>query len=197
MKLTIDQVVLDKYNITIGEFMVLYLGANSIDIKSCIESLISKGLADRNLFSNGNVIVSDNIKELLSTIIIDSDKNVIDRDEEFIELAKELQEIFPKGRKPETTYMWRGSVAEVSKKLKTLVVKYKYSFTKEQAIKAAKEYVNSFNGNYKKMRLLKYFILKSDHDADGNVNINSDLMSLIENAGQLDEQREDWMSTMV
>ncbi len=197
MKLTIDQAVLDKYDLTIGEFMLLYLGASSININKCMESILAKGLADKNLFENGEIVVSDNIKELISTITIDSDKNVIDKDDEFLELANELRELYPPGRKEGTTYMWRGTTAEIAKKLKTLVVKYKYSFTKEQVIKATKDYINSFNGNYRKMRLLKYFILKSERDADDNINVISELMSLIENEGQVDSQREDWISTMV
>lgn len=197
MRLTIDQYVLDKHELTVNEFMVLYLSANSVDIKSCMDSLVAKGLADKNLFSEGSIVVSDKVKELVSTIAIDSDKSVIDKDAEFIELANELRELYPAGRKEGTTYMWRGTTAEIAKKLKTLVVKYKYSFTREQVLKATKDYISSFNGNYKKMRLLKYFILKSERDADDNINVISELMTLIENEGQTDAQRDDWMSTMV
>ena len=197
MKLTIDQTILDKHNISIGEFMILYLSANSIDIKECIESIIKKNLADRNLFSENSIVVSDKVKDLITTIIIDSDKNVIDKDSEFLELANEMRELYPKGKKEGTTYLWRGTTAEVAKKLKTLVVKYGYSFSKEQVLKATKEYVNSFNGNYKRMRLLKYFVLKSEKDADDSINIISELMSLIENEGQISEQREDWEATLV
>lgn len=197
MRLTVDQNILDKYGLTIEEFLVLYLAATSVDIKLCIDNLVAKGLADRNLFTEGCIVVSDKVKELVSTVTIDSDKNVIDKDDEFIELANELRELYPSGRKEGTTYMWRGTTAEIAKKLKTLVVKYKYSFTKEQVIKAAKEYINSFNGNYRKMRLLKYFILKSEKDADDNVNVISELMTLIENEGQEQIRRDDWMSTMI
>ena len=197
MRLTIDQSILDKHGLTLEEFMILYLSINSIDIKKCTESIIAKGLADKNLFSEGSIVVSDKIKDLISTIAIDSDKNVIDKDSEFIELANELRELYPAGRKEGTTYMWRGTTAEIAKKLKTLVVKYKYSFTREQVLKATKDYINSFNGNYKKMRLLKYFILKSEKDADDNINIISELMTLIENEGHTEAQRDDWMSTMV
>lgn len=197
MRLTIDQSILDKHGLTLEEFMILYLSINSIDIKKCTESIIAKGLADKNLFSEGSIVVSDKIKDLISTIAIDSDKSVIDKDSEFIELANELRELYPAGRKEGTTYMWRGTTAEIAKKLKTLVVKYKYSFTKEQVLKATKDYINSFNGNYKKMRLLKYFILKSEKDADDNINVISELMTLIENEGHTEAQRDDWMSTMV
>lgn len=196
MRLTIDQSVLDKHDLTVSEFMVLYLSANSVNIKSCMDTLVAKGLADRNLFAEGGIVLSDKVKDLVTTIAIDSDKSVVDKDAEFIELANELRELYPAGRKEGTTYMWRGTTAEIAKKLKTLVVKYKYTFTKEQVIKATKEYISSFNGNYKKMRLLKYFILKSEKDADDNINVISELMTLIENEGQIEAQRNDWTSTL-
>lgn len=197
MKFTIDEEILNKYDLSVGDFMILYLGMKSLNIKSIIESLVARGLADKNLFSEGNIVVSNKVKDILSTIVIESDKNVLNKDEEFIELANELRDLYPAGRKEGTTYMWRGTTAEIVKKLKTLVVKYGYTFTKDQVINATKEYINSFNGNYKRMRLLKYFILKSERDADDNINVISELMSLIENAGQENSQREDWMSTMV
>ena len=197
MKLTIDQTILDKNNLTLEEFLVLFLSAREVDIGVISQSLVAKGLADKDLFSSGKLVISDKVKDLVSTIPIESDKNVIDKDSEFTELATELREIYPAGRKDGTTYMWRGTTAEVAKKLKTLVVKYGYTINREDVLKATKEYVNSFNGNYRYMQLLKYFILKSVKDADGNVDIKSELMSIIENSGQLDAQREDWVSNMV
>ena len=197
MKLTIDQTILDKNNLTIEEFLVLFLSAKEVDIGVISQSLVAKGLADKDLFSSGKLVISDKVKDLISTISIESDKNVIDKDSEFTELATELREIYPAGRKDGTTYMWRGTTAEVAKKLKTLVVKYGYTINREDVLKATKEYVNSFNGNYRYMQLLKYFILKSVRDADGNIDIKSELMSLIENSDQIDAQRDDWVSNMI
>lgn len=197
MKLTIDQTILDKNNLTLEEFLVLFLSAKEVDIGVISQSLVAKGLADKDLFSSGKLVVSDKVKDLVSTISIESDKNVIDKDSEFTELATELREIYPAGRKDGTTYMWRGTTAEVAKKLKTLVVKYGYTINREDVLKATKEYVNSFNGNYRYMQLLKYFILKSVKDADGNVDIKSELMSLIENSDQIDAQGDDWVSNMI
>lgn len=197
MKLTIDQTILNKNNLTLEEFLVLFLSAREVDIGVISQSLVAKGLADKDLFSSGKLVISDKVKDLVSTISIESDKNVIDKDSEFTELATELREIYPAGRKDGTTYMWRGTTAEVAKKLKTLVVKYGYTINREDVLKATKEYVNSFNGNYRYMQLLKYFILKSVKDADGNVDIKSELMSLIENSDQIDAQRDDWVSNMI
>lgn len=195
MRLTIDSTVLDKYNITLEEFLLLFLNARTQNIKQHEETLIEKELADRNVV-DGGLILSDNTKELLSSIVIDSDSKVINKDEEFLELAEELRKLYPTGRKEGTTYMWRGTAAEVAKKLKTLVVKYGYSFTKEQAVTATKEYIASFNGNYRYMKLLKYFILKATTDMDDNRCVDSMMMSYIENEGQTEQQRADWVNTL-
>lgn len=196
MKLSIDSSVLEKYNVSLGEFLVLYISNADIDIKECTDTVIAKGLADYNLFSEGKIVLSDNTKSLLSSIIIDSDQKIIDKDSDYQDLAKELRKIYPKGTKPGTTYSWRGTTFEIEKKLKTLVAKYECVFTKEQAIKATKTYVQSFNGDYTKMRLLKYFILKTPKDADGNVEVSSDLMSLIEDGDYSETLNNDWISEL-
>ena len=198
MKITIDSNILEQHNITLEEFLVLYLGAKNADIKSISQEIIRKGLATRDLFSdNRYIVVSNKVKDLIASIIVNSDKNIVDKDEEYTRLANKLRELYPAGRKEGTTYMWRGTVSEVARKLKTLVVKYGYTINYDEVIKATKEYVNSFNGNYRYMQLLKYFILKSVRDADGNVEVKSELMSHIENSGQIDEQKSDWVSTMI
>lgn len=136
-----------------------------------------------------------------SQIPVPEDTEEVKKDRAFyFDLATKLQELFPKGRKPGTNYLWRCTKAEVAVKLKTLVVKYGYSFTEEQALEAAKRYVESFeqSGNYKNMRLLKYFILKTKPDADGNLEISSEFMSLIENAANIEsvEITDDWVNEL-
>lgn len=136
-----------------------------------------------------------------SQIPMPEDTDEVKKDKAFyFALAGKLQEIFPKGKKPETSYLWRCTKAEVAIKLKTLVVKYGYSFTEEQALEAARRYVESFKatGNYKNMRLLKYFILKTRPDAGGNLEVSSEFMSLIENADSIDsgDTSNDWLNEL-
>lgn len=196
MRWTIDQVILDKHGLNIGEFLVLYLSSKGENIKDCVDSVLAKGLANRDLFSKGALVISDKTKELISSILVDSDKRVVDKVEEFTELAKEIRELYPKGRKEGTTYMWRDSVTEIARRLKILVTKYQFSFTKEQVLNATERYVQSFNGNYTRMRLLKYFIFKADRDADGNTVFISELMSLIENE-DTEETTRDWTTVLI
>lgn len=194
MKITVDDHVLETNNLTLGEFLVLWLNARDEDIIACSESLIAKGLANKNLVEEGKLVLSNNTKELVSSIIIESDKAVDNKEEWFNNVANKLREIYPKGKKSGTSYMWRDSTAVIARKLKTLVAKYGYNFTEEQAIKATEEYVKSFGGDYRYMQLLKYFILKTVNNA-GEIEIRSDFMSYIENEGQ--EASNDWNEELV
>lgn len=101
----------------------------------------------------------------------------------FTELAKELRELYPKGLKPGTNYPWRDSVAIIAARLRSLVIRYKTDFTNEQAINAAKRYINSFNGDYTYMQILKYFISKQDR-TKGYLEESSQLLAFIENEEQ-------------
>lgn len=179
MTITVADKILDKYNLSIEEFLILYICSKEYDIKELIDAIIAKGYADKNLYNPNTAIVSNNVKEIISSVIIDSDKAVIDKEEDYLRVAKKMQEIFPKGRKEGTTYAWRDCTAVIAKKLKTLVVKFDFKFTEEEALEATRKYVESFNGNYKFMQLLKYFILKNDATTG---DIKSEFMSLIENA---------------
>lgn len=190
-KVSINKDVLEKNNLSMDEFLVLLLTYNKADIQEVKQSLVEKGLADFSVFDD-ELVISSTTKDLITSISIDSDVKVLSKDKEFRELADKLKELFPKGKKAGTTYMWRDSTAVIARKLKTLVVKYDYQFTEEQAIKATKAYVESFNGDYTYMQLLKYFILKSLPDGE----IKSDFMSYIENEGQEDELSDNWLTEM-
>lgn len=190
-KISINKDVLEKYNLSMDEFLVLLLTYNKANIHEVRESLVNKGLADYSVVDD-TLIISSTTKDLITSITIDSDVTVISKDKEFKELAEKLKEIFPKGKKAGTTYMWRDSTAVIARKLKTLVVKYDYEFTEEQALKATKAYVESFNGDYTYMQLLKYFILKTMPDGE----IRSDFMSYIENEGHEEDLNDNWLNEM-
>lgn len=195
MNISISDEVLSKWDLSIQEFLFLLFSVKEGDINECISSLIRKGWVDKNLFDTTKVVISNNRKEDIATILIDSEK--VETKLEFEGLADKLREIFPKGKKPGTTYMWRDTTAVIAKKLKILVSKYNCKFTEEQAIKATQAYVNSFGGNYKYMQLLKYFILKTPTNASGDVELRSDFMSYVDNEGHEEQLREDWRSNMV
>lgn len=110
-------------------------------------------------------------------------------------LAEKLIELYPKGKKEGTAYMWRDSKNIIAKRLKALVNRYNVSFTDEQAVNATKRYVESFNGNYTYMQLLKYFISKRT-PVDGSIEETSQLLSYIENESQEDSNK-DWTTKLI
>lgn len=199
MKFTFDTDEIVQNGLDYGEFCVLlgcYLG-KSIE-ESTIRSLGKKGLLGYNDVTDkmypSDFFVTKEGTEMLEGILADTklEKKKIDR---FDSLAEDLINIFPKGRKEGTNYLWRDSKLSIARRLKTLVVKYKVDFTDEAAIKATKSYVESFNGCYRTMRLLKYFIFKVEVK-DGHEEFTSELLARIENQNQIDEERTDWLATL-
>ena len=192
MKWSIDSTVLDEYNLSMDEFVLLLFLARGNNVQQYINSLLAKKWIDRNIFHPDQVILSLKAKETVQGILLDSDKLVNGKQDDFEALANKLREIFPKGNKAGTNYNWRGSTAEIARKLKNLVVKYGCRFTDEEAIEATKAYVASFNGDYKYMKLLKYFLLKTPRNNNGDVEIESDFMTYLENEGAAEENNGNW-----
>ena len=67
---------------------------------------------------------------------------------------------------------------------------YGTKYTDEQIINATQKYVNSFNGNYAYLKLLKYFIWK-DERLKGE-SVQSLLADFIENESSEDTTNTDW-----
>ena len=178
MNITINEKILEQYNLSVEEFLILYICSKNYNIKELLDTIIAKGYADKDVFDECKAVVSDNVKELIANIIINSNKKVIDKEKDFLILANKMRDLYPSGKKPGTNYPWKDSSIVIAQKLKTLVVKFGCSFTEEEALEATKRYIESFNGNYTYMQLLKYFILKTEKSTG---DIKSDFMSLIEN----------------
>lgn len=195
MSIVINEKAINKNGLSIGEILVLLVISNSVDIEKSINTVLKLGYATS--AGSDSLRLTNKGVEILNNTIIDSFDYTSDDSSRLENLAEKLRELYPTGRKEGTSYMWKGTTAEIVRKLKTLETKYKFKFSDEQAIKATTAYVQSFNGNYKFMQLLKYFILKAGRDADGNIEVKSEFMSLIQNEGNIEELKNDWMSTMV
>ena len=184
--------------ITIDEALLMLVIHNKANLEGAERALIQKGLitAERNnLFQQVGWRLTNKGTEVLDSVIIDSDKEQEPQDR-LIQLATKLKEIFPKGKKDGTNYYWADGVALIVRRLKLFFKKYGNKFTDEQIIQAAEKYVQGFNGNYQYMRLLKYFIFKEKVGANGEVEGDSELISYIENAGQEEDLRNDWTSSL-
>lgn len=204
MKYIIDSEICEKHGISLEA--VLYLLTLSLG-KSINQDTIREvwrlgAIMVHATDSNGNITSVSLEKhgiEIVNEIISDSTYNPTGEDR-YLRLAEQLIELYPKGKKEGTAYMWRDSKTVIAKRLETLANKLKkttgQTFTDEQAINATRNYVASFNGNYTYMQLLKYFISKRN-SVDGVTEETSQLLSYIENEGQENLTSSDWTDRVI
>lgn len=176
MKFTINTDILKRHSLSLGEFLVMLIGYFDLDFRDCKDSIIRKLLVNANLFKDTSIVLSNNSKDLVARILMESDEKAINSGIDFEALALALQECYPDGNKPGTTYSWRGDASEIAQKLRTLVVKYDFSFTEEEALQATREYLENTEKDIRHRHQLKYFLLWTSGE-----NMESVFMSIIEN----------------
>ena len=197
MTICLNKQIIDQYNMTIDEVLLMIVLENNVNLDEAQKVLISKGYitVNRNeLFLPIGWRLTNIGKDILNGIIVDSDKHQEPQDK-LTELATKLKTIFPKGKKDGTNYYWSDGVPLIIRRLKLFFKKYGNDFTNEQIIQATEKYVEGFNGSYQYMRLLKYFIFKEKVGANGEIEGDSELISYIENADD-EDLRNEWTSTL-
>lgn len=183
MKFTVNTDVLQHEHLTMSEFLVLLIEYYSVNYKECLDRLITNKLVSTNVFNPNEIVLSNNTKDLVTSILVSSDDKITNSNIDYTALAKKLQALYPKGNKSGTSYSWTGLTFLIAHKLRTLVVEYNFSFTEQEALRATEEYVKSFSDDKSHMQLLKYFILKTSKDND----MESMFMTIIENNRQHEE----------
>lgn len=186
MKITINTQVLSKYNITLGEFLLMLIGYHEINYEALYKKLVDNHLIEPNLFDTMSIVLSNNSRDLVARILTESDDRIINSDIDFDGLAKKLQELYPDGIKAGKTYPWRGKTEEIAQKLRVLVSKLNFEFTEEEAIAATKEYIESFEPPYTFMHTLRNFLLYTTV-VNGQYEMESQFMTIVENNRFQDE----------
>lgn len=144
--------------------------------------------------------ITQHWSDVLDEIISDSSGNVEKSDEQLLELAKQMRDLYPQGKMKDrygrpTPYYYRCNNSEVVKKLKKFFTIFG-NVEDEDILDATRRYVASFQGNYSGMRLIKYFILKDDvrQGEDGNhVEQISDLATFLENKDSEEDSNDSWL----
>lgn len=129
--------------------------------------------------SHGYVISKEGI-EMVQDIFFDSVNSTDKEDKDYEDIAASLIEIFPKGFKSGTNVLWSGSVSAIAHRLKLLEYKAHTSISKDKAIQAAIEYVESFDDR-QFMQTLPYFLFKITRDVEGDIEWTSNFLSILEN----------------
>lgn len=203
MKITIDEKQCIKKNLTLPEALmavIVRINNNEYTIDNLISSLEKKEAIVYDKDSQ-DFYITRSWSDKLDEILCDSTKD-IDADEEqrLMILAKKMRDCYPKGKMPGTPYYYACNNREVFLKMKKFFVQYG-DYSDEDIVDATKRYVDSFCGNYKGMRLIKYFIMKDDvkpcMDDDGNI-VNkvvqtSDLATFLENKDFDSVENDNWL----
>lgn len=167
MKITIDEKVCLKHKLTPEEVLLTLAIRSSKDLQKVFDNLVNREvLVNR----EGKYYVTQRWSDEIDEILCDSIGEV--SDDRINNLAEELRDCYPKGKIPNTPYYYRCNSREVRQKLKKFFTLYgKYS--DEELIDATKRYIASFNGNYKYLPLIKYFIMKNKKvmDEDGSYHV--------------------------
>lgn len=190
MKINIDENILNKEGFTLSDFsMLLFHLKKDKTIEEACEKLWEQGflIKDVNGYSI-NKVKFEELQNLMATI--SSPENIQKRAER---LSPILREIYPKGKKPGTTYYWQDSKVNIAKKLLVFFKKYGSGYTDDEIIQATRNYVSAFNGDYTYMHLLKYFISKRDIVTGEE---KSELASYIDNQSAGEVQNDNWLTEL-
>ena len=196
MTISINENICKENGLDISELLAILLIKSCNDLSALLKSLEDRKIIVKDMFRG--YMITQRWDDVASSILLDSDK---DRQspERIENLAAKLMEIFPKQKKLGTCHYFRGNKKDIVLKLKKFFKIYG-KFSDEQILNAARSYVQSFNGNYSYMRILKYFIWKDEvkinSDGEKYVDEVSDLASWIENEGQEENLTTEWTSTL-
>lgn len=195
MTITIDEEVCKNWGLTMPEVLALTLVKTGADVPALFASLEDKKALVRDI--RNKYLVTMGYDERLSSVLLDSDKDRQPQDR--IELlASQMMELFPALKKAGSSQYFRGNRKDITLRLKKFFKLYGNRFSNSQILEATKKYVESFNGNYTYMRVLKYFIWKDERRVDsegvGYIDEVSDLASYIENDGK--EFNKEWTANI-
>lgn len=199
MKLCIDLEECKKQNIPIGTALftaALYLKVFIDD--TVFDDVCRRGFVEYDGFDLMRKPINPQITQkgvdTIESLFLNSEfKPPKDAPDRFDILADKLRELYPEGKKAGTSLMWRNSTKGISKRLKSFVKRFGDDFTDEQMVEATKRYIASFNGDYRFMQVLEYFIWK-EYTVEGSKEARSQLLSYLSNDSK--EERQDWTSTL-
>ena len=198
MKYIIDTEILEREGIGLDEALYLLsvykkkpINFNTVQ-KAKVENKVLKFENPRD-----SVKITPKGQSYIESILAKSKIHVSSNNiERYRTLADKMREVYPKGIKPGTNYQWRDSTAIIADRLIKLVAKYNIEFTDEEAIDATKRYITSFNGNYRYMQILKYFISKQKPVEGAPAEQNSQFLSFLQNKECITEN-QDWTANLV
>lgn len=193
MKIVIDEKICKKHHLSVMEVLLSLGIRGSEDVNETLKELEEKQVL---VYKDNQYLVTQPWSDILDEILCDSCSGE-DNEERLIELAKKMRECFPEGKMPGTAYYYRCNVREVVLKLKKFFLQYG-NYSDDKIIDATKRFIEAYNGNYRYLPLIKYFISKNktvtDEDGTSHIQEVSELASYLENKEtETKATSDDWL----
>lgn len=177
--ISINEKVCLKHKLAVNEFLLALAVRCTENLDEAFTNLINREVLVNH---GGELMVTQHWSDILDEILVDS--TAPSDDNRLSALADKMRECFPKGKMPGTSYYYRCNTLEVKRKLKKFFLQYG-QYSDKDVLDATKRYIASFNGNYKYLPLIKYFISKNKKvaDEDGEIHVveQSPLADYLEN----------------
>lgn len=196
MKITIDEKQCLKHHLTIDEVLIVLALRNNKNCAGVFENLIKRGVL---VYEDGKYLINQQWSDEIDAILMSSSEAVDEK--RLSSLAQKMRELYPKGKMPGTAYFYRCNSREVALKLKKFFATYG-NYPDEKILDATKKYVASFQGNYRYLPLIKYFIMKNktitDEEGVNHISEVSPLADYLENKedNNLVTASDDWLTTV-
>jgi hypothetical protein len=159
-----------------------------------LDNLCAKGV----FIKEGDKIkLAENWEKAIESILAKRNKEI--SESQLSVLAKKMRDCFPEGKMPGTAYYYKCNNREVMLKMKKFFELYGY-YDDDEIIDATKRFVASFNGNYRYLPLIKYFISKNktltNEEGKHYISEVSELASYLENTENNENNysdSDDWL----
>lgn len=193
--MTIDDKVCLKHGLTTDEVLLLLI-LKTGNYKEDISNLEARQIIS---LQDNQYEINPQWDDILEKILSESSESQ-DEEERLLSLAKQMRELFPKGKMPGTAFYYRCNNREVVLKLKKFFIQYG-QYSDEEILNATKKFIASFHGELRYMPLIKYFISKNkrveDENGEFHIQETSELASYLENEDLSEdiEEDDDWLLT--
>lgn len=159
MKITINEAAFLKEELPLEKAFILLAVKENCNFMRVVDKMLEESMIIKEPITE-KYYVTQRWDDVLCKTLLDKDSEIPD-EKICSEIAEELRQLFPQGKKDGTNIYWRGNNREITLKLQKFFKLYG-NYDKEQVLQATRKYIESFNGNYDTMRVAKYFILKND-----------------------------------
>lgn len=184
-KLSVDKADLTKEEIRDGDFFYTLLYLLGYRMEDLEDDMLSRGTAK---FEMGKVVPTLLSIAKVKRLISHSNASELTKDE-LKELAKKMKSLFPQGFMMDGI-PWTEGPLLIVQRLEGFIRRFG-NYPAEDIIKATERYVQA-KRNTPFMKSLKNFIYKEIEQADGTVDLQSDLYNFLENPDTLASSLEDW-----